>query len=107
MSRQTTFPDATYDSDADAAYVWLRDAPWSHMEIVDDYRNIDYAIDGAPVGVEFLYVSKGVNLAGLPEQPLLCAQLTPFNLTVVVREQTKGAAEWVAWYSPVRRVRDE
>lgn len=93
MNEQKRFPHATYDPDADAAYVWFRDAPWSHMEIVDDYRNIDYAVDGALVGVEFLYVSKGVNLAGLPEQPLLRTQLTPFNLTVVVREQTKGAAD--------------
>jgi len=46
-----------------------------------------------PWGLEFLYVSKGVNLAGLPEQPILRTQLTPFNLTVLVREQTKGAAD--------------
>lgn len=59
-------PSLEYDPDADAAYITFRDAPWDHMEILDDYRNIDYASDGEPVGVELLYVSKGVNLDGLP-----------------------------------------
>ncbi len=43
-----------------------RDTPWDHMDILDDYRNIDDAPDGEPVGIELLYVSKGVNLDGLP-----------------------------------------
>ncbi len=29
-----------YGSDADAAYITFRDAPWDHMDILDDYRNI-------------------------------------------------------------------
>ncbi len=36
------------------------------MDILDDYRNIDYTPDGESGGVELLYVSKGVNLDGLP-----------------------------------------
>ncbi len=79
----------------DAAIRVFRDAPWPAMEIVDDYRNIDYATDGEPVGMESLGVSKSVTLASLPEQPIPRTQLMPFNLTVVVREQAKGAAdEW-------------
>ncbi len=55
-----------YDSDADAAYITFRVVPWDHMDILDDYRNIDHASDGKLVGVELLYVSKGVNLDDLP-----------------------------------------
>ncbi len=66
MKEERRMPYMEYDPDADAAYITFRDAPWDHMDILDDYRNIDYAPDGEPVGVELLYVSKGVNLDGLP-----------------------------------------
>lgn len=66
MNEKRRMPYLEYDPDADAAYITFRDAPWDHMDILDDYRNIDYAPDGEPVGVELLYVSKGVNLDGLP-----------------------------------------
>ncbi len=66
MNEARRMPYLEYDSDADAAYITFRDAPWDHMDILDDYRNIDYTPDGESGGVELLYVSKGVNLDGLP-----------------------------------------
>lgn len=58
----------TYDRDADAAYIWLRDEAYAYGEDLDPARRIDYASDGRPLGVELLNVSDGVNLDDLPEQ---------------------------------------
>ncbi len=66
MNEQRQMPYVEYDPDADAAFITFQDAPWDHMDILDDYRNVDYASDGEPVGVELLYVSRDVNLDGLP-----------------------------------------
>ncbi|MFN8635338.1 MAG: DUF2283 domain-containing protein [Chloroflexota bacterium] len=64
-----------YDPDVDALYVMLADAP---VEYTDDVslgqfyeRGIDYASDGSVRGYEFLNVSRGVNLDGLPHQDAL------------------------------------
>lgn len=82
MNDAQAYPYTTYDTEADAVYVYLGDASWALMEIVDDYRNIDFAADGLPLGVEFLYVSKGINLDGLPAQDVLAAQLEALHLKV-------------------------
>ena len=71
MSNEHSFPYMTYDAEVDAAYVYFRDAEWDHMEVLDDYRNVDYGQDGEPVGVELLYVSEGVNLEGLPHRDVI------------------------------------
>lgn len=75
MNTESTLPRTEYDREADAAYIYFRDAAWDHMEILDDYRTIDDAADGQPVGVELLYVSKGVNLDELPRPDLVAALL--------------------------------
>ncbi|GEM_PF-1197145 len=58
----------TYDTEADAAYIYLRPMPATgvdHTVALDTDRMVDYAGD-EPVGVELLNVSLGVNLDGLP-----------------------------------------
>ena len=60
-------PRITYNKDADAAYIYLREG----MEVartrnLDGSRLVDYAEDGEPVGIELLDVSEGVNLDDLP-----------------------------------------
>ena len=82
MNQECPFPSLEYDPDADAAYITFRDAPWDHMDILDDYRNIDYAPDGEPVGVELLYVSKGVNLDGLPSPDVIAHLLETQHIRV-------------------------
>lgn len=58
--------DATYDRDADAAYVgFTRDAAVRQVHL-DDGRVLDYAADGTLVGVEILSPSRGVDLTGVP-----------------------------------------
>ncbi len=56
-----------YDQEADALYITLRDAPWSYTRSLGELRNIDYSADGAPIGVELLHASKGVDLTDVPE----------------------------------------
>ena len=56
----------TLDTSADAAYVRASDDKVARTEKKDSQRLIDLADDGKIVGFEFLSVSKGVELEGLP-----------------------------------------
>jgi len=58
--------NATYDREADAAYVDFSSRTSARQVQLDDSRIIDYSADGALVGVEFLSPSLGVELAGIP-----------------------------------------
>ena len=55
---------------ADALYVEFSDKLVAYTEDIsrgDEYtRGVDYDADGAPVGVEFLNVSRGVDLTDVP-----------------------------------------
>ena len=70
-----------YDQDADAAYVsvagLIPEGGVSRTEDVsrgDQYeRGIDYDVDGHILGYEFLNVSRGVDLSGLPHRDGLAA----------------------------------
>ena len=56
-----------YDSEADAAYVWLReDIERAFGLDLDSSRYVDFGPDQRPIGVELLHVSRGVDTAGLP-----------------------------------------
>jgi uncharacterized protein YuzE len=57
----------SYDTEADALYVRFREAHGVlRTETVDDFRMIDRDDEGV-VGVELHQVSRGLDLAGLPE----------------------------------------
>jgi uncharacterized protein YuzE len=60
-----------FSATADAAYVYF--APGDHFrtEHLDDGRNIDYDANGRVLGIEFLGVSQGVELDGLPDAQTL------------------------------------
>ncbi len=57
-----------YDPDADAIYISLarEEVPVAKTVELDDERNVGYAADGTPIGVELLNVSHGVRLADIP-----------------------------------------
>ncbi len=55
-----------YDREADALYITLCEAPWSFTRSLGELRNVDYAADGSPIGVELLRASKGVDLTDVP-----------------------------------------
>ena len=56
-----------YDTEADALYVRLASGEVARTRRLDSSRAVDYRADGTVVGVEFLFVSKGVRLEGVPE----------------------------------------
>ncbi len=56
-----------YDREADALYVTLREAPCAYTRALGDFRNVDYAADDGPVGIEWLRVSEGVDLTDVPQ----------------------------------------
>ena len=58
-----------YDREADALYVTLREAACAYTRSLGDLRNVDYAADGGPIGVELLRVSGGVDLTDVPNAP--------------------------------------
>ena len=67
-----------YDDTVDAGYVSFEDrgpASVGHTEILDDVRMVDYGHDGALLGVELLDISRGVQIAGLPEPDAVRAAL--------------------------------
>ncbi len=62
--------------EVDAAYIYLRDLPYSFGESVDYRRRVDYAADHQPIGIELLYVSDGVNISDLPSSTLSAISCT-------------------------------
>lgn len=68
-----------YDPDADAVYAELRPAGGRiRTREIDDRRFVDVDEGGAAVGVELLFVSRGVDLDGLPESDRIAAALRSF-----------------------------
>ncbi|MGI8856098.1 MAG: DUF2283 domain-containing protein [Thermomicrobiales bacterium] len=71
----------TYNREADAAYIFLReDMQVARTRNLDGSRLIDYADDGEPIGVELLDVSEGVNLDGLPGSEAIARSLTDHHI---------------------------
>jgi uncharacterized protein YuzE len=59
----------TYDSEADAGYIRFRSkspGQVAYTRSIDENRNVDYDSSDEPVGVEFLNMSDGVRVDGLP-----------------------------------------
>ena len=75
---------ATFDREADAAYVRLSDQPYAFGEDIDHARRVDYAADGTPIGIELLCVSEGVDLSHLPRIDEVTAALREFGIRVLV-----------------------
>lgn len=74
---------AEYDPQADALYVYFSNQAYSHGRDLDAGRRIDYAADGAVVGVELLSPSAGVDLAGLPRAADVAVLVRRLNLPVL------------------------
>jgi uncharacterized protein YuzE len=63
----------TIDSGADAVYICLADGPVSVTREMGEDRMVDFDASGTVVGVEFLNVSLGAHVGGLPVQGTLLA----------------------------------
>lgn len=56
-----------YDESVDAVYLSVSDRPWDHQVRLDDARGVNYAADGAVIGIEILSPRRrGVVVDGLP-----------------------------------------
>jgi uncharacterized protein YuzE len=73
-----------YDSEADAAYVWLReDAGRAFGLDLDSSRYVDFDPTDRPIGVELLHVSRGVDTTGLPVREHIEALLQRHHIRVL------------------------
>lgn len=77
-------PIVEYSKSADALYVRFRDGEAARTESLDDRRMIDWAADGATLGIEFLDVSGGIDLDRIPERAAVQDALRDSNLPVNV-----------------------
>ena len=59
-----------YDQEVDAIYLKLLDTEYGGGQEVDNSRHINLDRDGNVLGIEFLYVSDGVDLTGIPDEVL-------------------------------------
>lgn len=60
------FEPVVYNAQADTLYVRLTDQPVGSTTPLDDLRILDHGVDGTLVGVEFIDVSRGIDLHDLP-----------------------------------------
>ncbi len=74
----------TFDAEADALYVRLRDGSSARQAMLDDARIIDYSEDGAVIGVEFLGASDGVDLDDVPFAPTVASLIHDSGLPIRV-----------------------
>jgi uncharacterized protein YuzE len=71
---------ATFSERADAAYVYLRSGEVVRTRALDERRNVDLDSDNNVIGIEFLGVSAGVNLHGVPEPATIKRLLSEHGL---------------------------
>ncbi len=71
--------EVRYDPEADALYVDLQEAQGRvRTRRIDEQRLLDYDERGELVGIEFLFVSRGVSLEGLPEAERIAEAMRSF-----------------------------
>lgn len=79
-----------YDDNVDARYAPFREIePGSikQVRLVDDRRNVDHDAAGEPIGVEFLCVSDGVSLDGIPRAEEIARALRAFSPSIAALAQ--------------------
>ena len=80
-----------YDLEAHAVYAKLRQAKGRiKTREIDDVRLVDYDETGAAVGVELLFVSRGVDLRGLPEAERIAEALVSAACSVGLAPSSRG-----------------
>lgn len=72
----------TYDREADAIYIRLADGQYAYGQDLDDSRRVDFDADGAPIGIELLNVSDGVDVEDLPERQVVEDALHRMHISI-------------------------
>lgn len=73
-----------HDAEADAIYVRLALGASARTKYLDDLRLVDLDGSGAAIGVEFLHVSGGIDLSGVPSRETVERLIAPFGFRVFV-----------------------
>ena len=77
-----------HDQSVDALYIEFNVRLVAYTDDISRHgyyeRGIDYAADGTPVGVEFLNVSRGVDLTGVPHADEIARLLSEHNFRILV-----------------------
>ena len=60
-----------HDKEANVLFLKLRDTRYGSSRELDEAREVLFDMDGNVLGIEFLYVSDGVVLDGIPQTELL------------------------------------
>ncbi len=77
----------SYDPEADAVYISFGEPEGRvRPKELDRRRHVDYDDAGALVGIEFLFVSKGMDLDGVPEAERVRDLLRSLNTLPFLRE---------------------
>lgn len=79
--------EITHDQQADAVYIHLSTKPYAYGIDLDNERRVDFADDNTPVGVEFLCVSNGVDVTGLPHYEDIAGRLESQHILTYRLEQ--------------------
>jgi len=67
--------ELTYDDEADAIYIGLRDGESRGAREASPHTLVHYGIGGQVIGVEFLVVSQGIDLTDVPDAERVAALL--------------------------------
>lgn len=88
-------PEVEVDPSVDAAYVRLQDGVVARTQQLDGARLIDLDRSGEPLGVEFLNVSRGVRLEGLPSREAIEMCLRERHIAPVTPSSRASTAQSV------------
>ena len=83
LSKLRFQPHTVYSRDADAVYVYLRWGRGTKAKKLDQARLVDFADDGAVIGVQFLGASRGIDLRGIPERWQVATLLEGLDLPIL------------------------
>lgn len=72
------------DRRADAAYVVIHDGTVASTRKLDSQRVVDYDAKGEVLGIEFLAISRGVDLADLPYSSELARLFDEHNIRILI-----------------------
>ena len=73
-----------YDREADAIYIKLKQGRYAYGKELDDLRRVDYDLIDAPIGIELLCVSHGIDTRDLPKRKEIEGLLSEQSFKVLV-----------------------
>lgn len=88
------FPRIEYSRAADGLYVYLGTGHSVVTDQVSERTLVDRDLQGKPIGIEFLFVSGGLDLGGIPQRELVEALLQK-EVPWLLQGKTRKEAQYV------------